>query len=94
MAPLEVEQAILEIPDEVTPSALLEEVEREQILRDSVRELSPRCQRLVHELFFAQPPRSYHEIAGDLNLATGSIGFIRGRCLDKLRRKLEERGFQ
>ena len=94
VAPLGVEQAIPETPDEVTPSALLEEVEREQILRDSVRQLSPRCQRLMRELFFVQPPRSYRDIAADLNLATGSIGFIRGRCLDQLRRKLLERGFR
>ena len=80
-------------PEKETPSALLEEVEREQILRDSIRQLSPRCQRLMHELFFVQPPRSYRDIAADLSLATGSIGFIRGRCLEKLRRRLEERGF-
>jgi hypothetical protein len=28
-----------------------------------------------------------------LGLAEGSIGFIRGRCLQKLRRNLEEKGF-
>jgi RNA polymerase sigma factor (sigma-70 family) len=75
------------------PSALIEELEREQALREALRELSPRCRRLMHELFFMQPPRTYQEIAADLGLATGSIGFIRGRCLEKLRRKLEERGF-
>ena len=89
----EVPEDLIEAPDSETPSAQLEEVEREQILRDSIRQLSPRCQRLMHELFFVHPPRSYRDIAGDLNLAVGSIGFIRGRCLEKLRRRLEEQGF-
>jgi len=44
-------------------------------------------------LFFECPPRPYQEIARDLGLATGSIGFIRGRCLEKLRKRLEEMGF-
>jgi len=73
--------------------AVIEEVEREQALREAIRELSPRCQRLMHALFFVQPPQSYQQIAAELGLATGSIGFIRGRCLDKLRRRLQERGF-
>jgi RNA polymerase sigma factor (sigma-70 family) len=78
---------------ESAQETLVEEIEREQILREALRELSPRCQRLIQELFFAQPPRSYREIAAELGLATGSIGFIRGRCLEQLRRRLEERGF-
>jgi RNA polymerase sigma factor (sigma-70 family) len=84
----EVEAAI-----ESQQGALIEELEREQALREALRELSPRCQRLMHALFFVQPPQSYREIAAELGLATGSIGFIRGRCLEQLRRKLEERGF-
>jgi hypothetical protein len=47
----------------------------------------------MHELFFVHPPRSYQDIAAGLDLAVGSIGFIRGRCLEKLRRRLEEQGF-
>ena len=33
------------------------------------------------------------EVAERLGLATGSIGFIRGRCLKRLQRALEESGF-
>jgi DNA-directed RNA polymerase specialized sigma24 family protein len=40
-------------------------------------------------LFFDQPPRPYREVAQSLGIATGSIGFIRQRCLDKLRKKVE-----
>jgi len=36
-------------------------------------------------VFFETPPRPYEEIAQELGIATGSIGFIRGRCLGKLK---------
>jgi hypothetical protein len=45
-------------------------------------------------LFFEQPPLPYTEVARRLGLATGSIGFIRGRCLDRLRKLLVESGFR
>jgi RNA polymerase sigma factor (sigma-70 family) len=66
--------------------------EREQEIRQAIQRLPPRCRRLVGMLFFEQPPRPYSEVARDLGLAEGSIGFIRGRCLSKLRQMLEELG--
>ncbi len=73
---------------------LLHEVEQEQILRQALTELPPRCRELVHMLFFENPPRAYREVAQALRIATGSIGFIRQRCLDRLRRQLIKMGFQ
>jgi DNA-directed RNA polymerase specialized sigma24 family protein len=70
------------------------EIEREQALRDALSTLSPRCLRLIEMLFFESPSRPYQEIARTLNLASGSIGFIRGRCLDRLRAKLQKNGFR
>ena len=76
----------------------LEEVliqgQREQTVRDSLRLLSPRCERLVRMLFYEIPARPYQEIARTLGLAAGSIGFIRGRCLTHLRKQLERLGFK
>jgi RNA polymerase sigma factor (sigma-70 family) len=80
------------------PSSLAEqvllEVEREQALRDAVTALPPRCHQLIQALFFETPVRPYREIAQELNLALGSIGFIRGRCLGKLRHELQKNGFK
>jgi RNA polymerase sigma factor (sigma-70 family) len=81
------------LPPEEVPEHQLHELEREQLLRNALRALSERCRRLVEMLFFESPPRPYQEIAKSLALATGSIGFIRARCLDKLRKKMEEIGF-
>jgi DNA-directed RNA polymerase specialized sigma24 family protein len=55
--------------------------------------LSPRCREMIRMLFFEQPPLRYTEAARRLNLAPGSIGFIRGRCLKRLKKFLEEKGF-
>ena len=71
---------------------LLREAEQEQILRDAIAALPPRCTELVRMLFFEQPPLPYAEVARRLGIATGSIGFIRGRCLKRLRAHLESAG--
>jgi RNA polymerase sigma factor (sigma-70 family) len=75
------------------PEGLAVQVEQEQILRNAMAVLPDRCQQLVRMLFFEMPVRPYHEVAKDLELASGSIGFIRRRCLDKLKDRLEEMGF-
>jgi DNA-directed RNA polymerase specialized sigma24 family protein len=56
-------------------------------------EVPPRCRELIRMLFFEIPAVSYEEVAKRLGLATGSIGFIRMRCLSRVRKRLEERGF-
>jgi len=77
-----------------TLEEVLIEGQREQAVRDSLRLLSPRCERLVRMLLYETPARPYQEIARTLGLATGSIGFIRGRCLTHLRKQLERLGFK
>ena len=71
---------------------ILREAEQEQILRDAVAGLAPRCAQLVEMLFFREPVLPYAEVAKRLGIATGSIGFIRGRCLKRLRKELELQG--
>jgi RNA polymerase sigma factor (sigma-70 family) len=79
--------------DAPVPAEILEVAEREQVLRDAVRGLPPRCREMIRMLFYEDPPLSYADVARRLGLATGSIGFIRGRCLKKLERVLSSAGF-
>src|ERR1700691_5374399 len=72
---------------------ILREAEDEQGLRQAMSELSPRCRQLVRMLFYDEPARPYQEIADTLGIAVGSIGFIRQRCLERLRKRLLEEGF-
>ncbi len=76
------------------PEEMLFQLQREQSVRDAISALPDRCHRMVDMLFFEDPPRPYEQVAKDLGIATGSIGFIRGRCLKKMRQLLEEKGFQ
>ena len=63
------------------------------MVREAIDRLPPRCREMIQLLFFEHPPVRYDELARRLNLATGSIGFIRGRCLKRLKKLLEEEGF-
>jgi RNA polymerase sigma factor (sigma-70 family) len=84
-----------EVAEDLAPATemVLQEVQEEQAVRDALQRLTPRCAELVRMLFFEQPPLPYNEVAQKLGLATGSIGFIRGRCLGRLQKILAELGF-
>lgn len=88
------EDATLELVDpQVSYPDWRQVVEREQMLRDALFQLPPRCREMVRLLFYQQPPLPYKDVAEKLGLAEGSIGFIRGRCLKRLRTVLEGMGF-
>src|SRR6267142_3163596 len=87
-------QAEPEAGSERLPDNLLAEVQKEQMLRTALRELSPRCRQLVDMLFFEAAPRPYSDVAREWGIATRPIRFVRIRGLDKLRRRLEEIGFK
>jgi len=53
-----------------------------------VSALPERCRRLLAVIAFAPRP-DYAAIAADMGMPVGSIGPTRGRCLDKLRARLE-----
>ena len=74
----------------VAPSAetlaLLSEDSRR--LWQHVQALSPRCRRLIAVIAFSPRP-DYATLAVDLGMPVGSIGPTRGRCLAKLRARLQ-----
>ena len=87
----------VEVPEPEAPAiaeTLVQQVREEQMLRDAIATLTPQCRRLIELLFFETPSRPYREVAGELGLAAGSIGFIRQKCIERLRRKLDELGFE
>jgi RNA polymerase sigma factor (sigma-70 family) len=78
---------------EALPPQILEEVQQEQMVREGISRLNARCAQMMRLLFYENPPLPYNEVARRLGLATGSIGFIRGRCLKRLQKILDEMGF-
>jgi RNA polymerase sigma factor (sigma-70 family) len=85
-----------DLPDPETPAIadkLVQQTQEEQMLREAMETLTPQCRKLVELLFFETPPRPYTEVAAELRLALGSIGFTRQKCMERLRRNLDELGF-
>ncbi len=82
--------AKLEQTDRSTPEELVIRYEQQQAVRQAMGRLGERCRRLLQMLYYDSPKRSYATIAATLNLAIGSIGAIRGRCLQKLSQLLAE----
>jgi len=85
-----------DLPEPTTPAiaeSLFQQTQEEQMLREAITVLTPQCRRLVELLFFETPARPYSEVAAELGLAVGSIGFTRQKCLERLRAQLDELGF-
>src|SRR5262249_8109869 len=84
------------VPQESVPAEaeqLLHEVQHEQALRDALLALPSRCRELIHMLFYEEPRRPYQQVAASLGLAIGSIGLLRQKCLDRMKKKLDALGF-
>jgi RNA polymerase sigma factor (sigma-70 family) len=85
-APVLLDRAAL--PDEVVLR-----LEEQHNVRTAVVALDERCRHLLTLLFYRSDPPPYAEIAATLGMREGSIGPIRARCLQKLRRHLDSMGF-
>jgi RNA polymerase sigma factor (sigma-70 family) len=82
--------ALDDVPgQEALPEDLLLENERQEALWRAVNELSQLCRDLLRIVAFVPRP-NYDSVAAALGIPTGSIGPNRGRCLEKLRRRLAE----
>ena len=68
-------------------------LEEQHKIRTAVAALEDRCRKLLTLLFYQPDPPPYAEIAVTIGVTAGSIGPTRARCLQKLRRLLDESGF-
>lgn len=68
------------------------ELERAQILRSALAELSERCQSILNEFLRDEGADNYRDIARRLGIPIGSIGPTRARCFARLRELLRARG--
>jgi RNA polymerase sigma factor (sigma-70 family) len=83
------EEHAADVPDsQILAEDEVVRLEEQATLRRAVDRLADRCRDLVLLLFYADEPLSYGEIAERLGMAEGSIGPVRGRCLERLRRML------
>jgi RNA polymerase sigma factor (sigma-70 family) len=66
------------------------EAERLRRMWQEFEKLGERCRQLLRTLM-ASPPPSYQEVSAALDIAVGSIGPMRQRCLGRLRKRLTPR---
>lgn len=79
------------LDDKPLPGETLERLEEQHILRMAMAAMDERSRDLLTLLYYH--PLSYAEIAALLQIPEGSLGPTRARCLEKLRRLLEQKGF-
>ncbi len=65
--------------------------ERDAVVQAAWEHLKPRCQELL-SLLVADDPLGYKHLSDLLQMPIGSIGPTRARCLEHLRRLIEEQG--
>jgi RNA polymerase sigma factor (sigma-70 family) len=92
--------AALEVPDAESDTKLPDDaplpvdvivrMEVQHAVRTAVAALDERCRTLLQLLFYTPEPPPYADIAAALGTSEGSIGPTRARCLQKLRRLLED----
>lgn len=84
------DEVLTRLPDDAAPvDARLLADERATELWRAFDRMQPRCQTLLRVLM-SDPPPSYHDVSGALDMPVGSIGPTRARCLDRLRVLLDE----
>src|SRR5690606_2261692 len=75
---------------ETPPEAIVEQYQQQQRVRSAMTNLKEPCHSLLPALYYDRSEPSYKEISANLDIAIGSIGPTRARCLDKLRRIMDE----
>jgi RNA polymerase sigma factor (sigma-70 family) len=65
-------------------------IEEQERVRQAVDALPDRCRTLIELLYYAEDRPSYEEISRRLEMPVPSIGPTRARCLQKLRRMMED----
>lgn len=66
------------------------EIERRHQMETAFSRLPERCKKLLHYLFFREPPASYKDISAEMGITFTSIAPTRSRCLEKLLALYEE----
>lgn len=92
--PDDLEEKISQLPcSALSPDETLLSLEEQHSVRTAVAALDERCRCLLSLLFYRSASPSYAEVATTLAMPESSIGPTRARCLQKLRRLLNNPGY-
>lgn len=75
------------------PEGQILQMEEQALIRQGMERLPDRCRELLTLLYCEDPPGTYADAADRLQIASNSVGPIRARCLQSLRKILQQLGF-
>lgn len=75
------------------PDEILHSLEFQVALSKAVELLDPRCRTLITELYLSGDEKKYKEIAALVGVKPNSLGPLRSRCLERLRKNLIKIGY-
>jgi len=75
---------------EPLPLDIIVHLEQQVLIQEGLKELDPRCRKILTELYFSDPPKSYDDIAKILKVKPNNIGPLRSRCITKLKKILKK----
>ncbi|RME19051.1 MAG: sigma-70 family RNA polymerase sigma factor, partial [Candidatus Zixiibacteriota bacterium] len=74
------------------PDEELEALELQAELELHIQNLDVRCQKLIHAIFFSPKNHTYQDLAAMLGISINALGPAKRRCLNRLRKIIEEGG--
>ena len=86
-------ESVVPQPGGGNPETEILALEEQQLMREALKRMPDRCRNLLTLLYTTEEPPSYQELAVKFSLPVGSIGPTRARCLQNLRKILQELGF-
>ena len=76
--------------EEETGEEMIVQYEQQSAVRRALARLEDRCRQLLGFLYYTVEKPDYATIAEKIGIPVGSIGPIRARCLEKLRREMTD----
>lgn len=76
------------------PDELVTSIEESALLQIAISQLDGRCRVLIQKLYLDPNEQSYLQLARELKIKPNSLGPLRSRCLNKLRKILENLGWR
>ncbi len=88
------DEQLLDLPSaEELPESERLVLERTYQVRLALGTLGERCQRILSALFLEVPPKDYEALAAEEGISSGSVGPIRGRCLERMKKVFRQNGW-
>ncbi len=78
----------------VLPDEVVSAIEESALIEIAMNQLDERCRSVLRALYLDPEEKSYRQIARELRISANSLGPLRSRCLQRLKKILENLGWR